>query len=124
MNYFQKTFEFLLQEQFLLGCIVATAVCCGIFYLYLTWYRTRTVFVSDVEYEDWLAVACDKKQSLHIRRKLLYEYSRHPRTTLDDLYELGYNFPDYKIEKDPEVAKIIEYAREQVLKKRSTAPIE
>lgn len=124
MEYINKIIEFLLEEQFFLGCLVAALVSSFIFFIYMKWYRTTVVTMGEIAYKDLLPLAWDETQTLTLRRKALKIYSQHYETTLEDLYYLGFEFHDDKLEKDPCVAKIIAYARKRVINNKKHVHIE
>jgi hypothetical protein len=119
MEYINTIIEFLLEEQFFLGCLVAGLVASFIFYIYMRWYRTTVLTLGEIAHKDLLPIAWDETQTLTLRRKVLKIYSTHPDTTLEDLYYIGFEFHDSKLEKDPHVAKIIACARQRVIRNKN-----
>ena len=116
MDIINTFIDFVQDEPFLCGSISTALVLSFMFRMYMKWQRLRVVTLNEIPYEDWWALILDEAQPLYVRRKLLYEYCRHYRTTLKDLYDVGYEFPAWKLEKDPEIMKNIEYARKQIQK--------
>lgn len=110
--------DFLLKEQFFIGCMCGSGLVFLVFRLYLSYYKSRSIPLVEMTHEEIWTIVNDKKQPLFLRRRLFVAYVYHEGTTLRDLENVSFGSPDIELEKDPRVKQAIEYAQKKVTRNK------